>query len=140
MTGEPMESLCHSAARLVGISGPSLRRLRMTAGDNTIEMEWAAGEAAAGASAPDAAPAEREDAQYVRAPSVGTFYHAPEPGASTFVEPGDEIEIGQTVGILETMKLMNPIRSDLAGRVREVLVPNGEPVEYDQPLIEVAPA
>ena len=76
----------------------------------------------------------------VRAPVVGTFYRAPEPGAPPFVAVGDLIRPGQVVGIVEAMKLMNEVTADQAGRVVEVLVDDGQPVEYDQPLIALEPA
>ena len=75
----------------------------------------------------------------VLAPSVGTFYHAPEPGAATFVQVGEELETGRQVGILEVMKLMTPVVVDRPGRVVEFLVPDETPVEYGQPLIACAP-
>ncbi len=70
----------------------------------------------------------------VTAPMVGTYYSAPAPGAKAFVEIGDEVEIGQVLCIIEAMKMMNQIDSEKAGRVKAVLVQNGEPVEFDQPL------
>ena len=70
----------------------------------------------------------------VTAPMVGTYYSAPSPGAKTFVEMGDEVEVGQVLCIIEAMKMMNQIESERAGRIKAVLVKNGEPVEFDQPL------
>jgi acetyl-CoA carboxylase biotin carboxyl carrier protein len=70
----------------------------------------------------------------VTAPMVGTYYSAPSPGAKSFVEMGDEVEVGQVLCIIEAMKMMNQIESERAGRVKAVLVKNGEPVEFDQPL------
>ncbi|KXK58090.1 acetyl-CoA carboxylase biotin carboxyl carrier protein subunit [Micromonospora rosaria] len=75
----------------------------------------------------------------VRAPIVGTFYRAPEPGAAPFVAVGDLVRAGQVVGIVEAMKLMNEVVADRAGRVVELPVADGQPVEYDQPLIVVEP-
>ena len=75
----------------------------------------------------------------MRAPLVGTFYLAPSPGADPFVRPGDEVEIGQTLGILEAMKLMNPIIADDPGVVAEILVGDAESVEYDQVLMRLHP-
>jgi acetyl-CoA carboxylase biotin carboxyl carrier protein len=77
--------------------------------------------------------------RYVCASTVGTFYHAPEPGAPPFVAVGDTVKPGQPVGVLEVMKMMSTIESDVAGRVVEILVPNAQPVEYQQPLIAVEP-
>ncbi|MES4902716.1 MULTISPECIES: biotin/lipoyl-containing protein [unclassified Streptomyces] len=76
---------------------------------------------------------------YICASTVGTFYHAPEPGAPPFVSVGDTVKPGQPVGVLEVMKMMSTIESDVAGRVVEILVPNGQPVEYQQPLLAVEP-
>lgn len=74
------------------------------------------------------------------APMVGTFYRAPKPDAPPFVGEGDEVHAGQTVCILEAMKMFNEIPSDIAGRLVRVLVDNGAPVEYGQPLFLVDPA
>jgi acetyl-CoA carboxylase biotin carboxyl carrier protein len=73
------------------------------------------------------------------APMVGTFYRSPKPDAPPFVVEGDTVEVGQTVCILEAMKLFNEIPSEIAGRIARILVDNGAPVEYGQPLFLVAP-
>jgi acetyl-CoA carboxylase biotin carboxyl carrier protein len=70
----------------------------------------------------------------VTAPMVGTYYSAPSPGAKNFVEIGDEVELGQVMCIIEAMKMMNQIESEKAGTVQAILVKNGEPVEFGQPL------
>jgi acetyl-CoA carboxylase biotin carboxyl carrier protein len=70
---------------------------------------------------------------------VGTFYRAAAPDAAPFVRPGDPIKKGQVVCIIEAMKLMNEIESKVAGRIAKVLVENGQPVEYGQPLFLVEP-
>jgi acetyl-CoA carboxylase biotin carboxyl carrier protein len=75
----------------------------------------------------------------IASPLVGTFYAAPEPGAEPFVRPGDTVQEGQTVAIVEAMKLMNQVTAEVPGRVVEVLVRDGDPVEYGQPLIVVEP-
>jgi acetyl-CoA carboxylase biotin carboxyl carrier protein len=101
----------------------------------------AAPAAAAPAAAPRAAaPAEDEGPRpenTVTAPMVGTFYAAPAPGAKPFVDVGDEVKVGQTLCIIEAMKMMNQIESDKAGKVVAVLVKNGEPVEFGQPLFVI---
>jgi len=74
------------------------------------------------------------------APMVGTFYRAPKPDVPPFVNEGDDVHAGQTVCILEAMKLFNEITSDVNGRIARVLVDNGAPVEYGQPLFLVDPA
>ena len=73
----------------------------------------------------------------VKAPLVGTFYAAPSEGADPFVSVGDTVKKGQVIGIVEAMKLMNEVESDYDGTVAEILVENGEMVEYGQPLIVV---
>ncbi|MFI6577788.1 acetyl-CoA carboxylase biotin carboxyl carrier protein [Nocardiopsis sp. NPDC050513] len=155
--------VCRQAAALVRDTHGPLRRLTVRSGPTVVELEWAgapgevaapvpepsagqtvqaAGAAAAHAgTAPGtgAASAAADGVRHVAAVMVGTFYHAPEPGAAPFVSPGDLVDKGQQIGILEAMKLMNPIESDVRGRVVEVLVPDGTSVEYGQPLIAVAP-
>ncbi|MFN4072085.1 MAG: acetyl-CoA carboxylase biotin carboxyl carrier protein [Thermus sp.] len=75
----------------------------------------------------------------VRAPIVGTFYRAPAPDAPPYVEEGDRVEKGQVLCIIEAMKLMNEIESEVSGIVKKILVKNGEPVEYGQPLFLIQP-
>ena len=103
--------------------------------------------AIAPAAAPVAAPAPRpatEDADAatraentVTAPMVGTFYASASPGAKPFVEVGSEVKVGQTLCIIEAMKMMNQIESDKSGKVAAVLVKNGDPVEFGQPLFVI---
>ncbi|MER3603003.1 MAG: acetyl-CoA carboxylase, biotin carboxyl carrier protein [Thermus sp.] len=75
----------------------------------------------------------------VKAPIVGTFYRAPAPDAPPYVQEGDRVEKGQVLCIIEAMKLMNEIESEVSGIVRKILVQNGEPVEYGQPLFLIEP-
>jgi acetyl-CoA carboxylase biotin carboxyl carrier protein len=75
----------------------------------------------------------------VTSPMIGTFYAAPSPGEPPFVEEGDEVEVGQVIGIIEAMKIMNEITSEHAGIVERILVKNAQPVEYGQPLFEIRP-
>ncbi|MDN5850049.1 MAG: acetyl-CoA carboxylase biotin carboxyl carrier protein [Nitrococcus sp.] len=70
----------------------------------------------------------------LRSPMVGTFYRAPSPGAKSFVEEGQSIRIGDTLCIIEAMKMLNQIEADVAGVVKRILVESAQPVEYDQPL------
>jgi len=81
----------------------------------------------------EAAPAVPEG-HVIKSPMVGTFYRASSPGATPFIEIGQEVKEGQTLCIIEAMKLLNEIESDKAGVVKQVLVENGQPVEYGQPL------
>ena len=85
------------------------------------------------------APPGRSDLIEVRAPMVGTFYRAPAPEEPPFVDVGDRVQVGQTLCILEAMKLMNELEAEVSGEVVEVLVDNGTPVEFDQPLIRLKP-
>jgi acetyl-CoA carboxylase biotin carboxyl carrier protein len=88
---------------------------------------------------PPAAPAVRSDLLEITAPMVATFYRAPAPGEDPFVEVGTRISSGQTVCILEAMKLMNELESEISGEVVEILVENGTPVEFGQVLMRVKP-
>src|SRR5687767_6891884 len=90
--------------------------------------------AAPAAPAEPAAPPE-PDAKLVKSPMVGTFYRSSAPGAKPFVEIGQAVKAGETVCIIEAMKLLNEIETDQDGVVKEILVENGQPVEYGQPLI-----
>ncbi len=92
-------------------------------------------EAPAGAAAP--APAAPQG-HVVTSPMVGTFYRSPSPGADPFVQVGDTVKEGQTLCIIEAMKLLNEIESDAAGVIKEILVENGQAVEYGQPLFVIA--
>lgn len=73
----------------------------------------------------------------VKSPMVGVFYRAPSPGASAFVEVGQSVKTGDTLCIIEAMKLLNQIEADKAGIIKAILVENGQPVEYDQPLFVI---
>ena len=99
----------------------------------------AAPQAAAPAEAP-AVPAVASNLTDVKSPMVGTFYRAPAPEAPAYVEVGAHVSTGQTLCILEAMKLMNELESEMDGIVREVLVDNGEPVEYGQVLFRIEPS
>ena len=85
------------------------------------------------------APAEAEDFHVVKSPIVGTFYAAPRPEAPPFVKPGDTVEVGQVLCIIEAMKLMNEIEADVAGEVVRIYVENAQPVEYGEYLFAIRP-
>jgi acetyl-CoA carboxylase biotin carboxyl carrier protein len=126
----------------------SVRISRFPTGSNAVQpqmMHYAAAPApqsyaapppAAAAPAPLPTPAPKAD-HTVTAPMVGTYYASPSPGAKVFVELGSEVNVGDTLCIIEAMKMMNQIESDKAGRVTAILVKNGEPVEFGQPLFIV---
>jgi acetyl-CoA carboxylase biotin carboxyl carrier protein len=87
-----------------------------------------------------AAPAQaatEAESHVVKSPMVGTFYRSASPGAKPFVEVGDAVQIGDPLCIIEAMKLMNEIEADQAGTVKAILIENGQPVEYGQPLIVI---
>ena len=91
--------------------------------------------AASSTSAPaPLAPVAEEELHMVKSPIVGTFYESPAPGAPPFVKTGDQVQAGQILCIIEAMKLMNEIESDASGEVVKMMVSNGQPVEYGQPL------
>ena len=107
---------------------------------------YAAPQAAAPAPTPAPAPAADTPAptdntpsgHLVRSPMVGTFYRSPSPGASSFVEVGKKVQAGDVLCIVEAMKMMNHIEADKSGVVQSILVDNGQPVEFDQPLFSIA--
>ena len=88
---------------------------------------------AASASA-DAGEVQYDETKLIRSPFVGTYYESPAPGADVFVKVGQQVTVGQTLCIVEAMKLMNEIEADKAGEIAEILVSNEDPVEFDQPL------
>jgi acetyl-CoA carboxylase biotin carboxyl carrier protein len=97
----------------------------------------AAAPAAASAAAPEAAAPPAAHPGAVKSPMVGTVYLSAEPGAAPFVSVGTQVSAGDTLVIVEAMKVMNPITAPRAGVVRQILVENAQPVEYDQPLVVV---
>ncbi len=100
-----------------------------------MPMPAAAPAAAAQVAAAPVAPPET--GHVVKSPMVGTFYRSPQPGAPSFVEVGSAVKQGETLCIIEAMKLLNEIEADVAGRVKAILVENGQPVEYGQPLFVI---
>jgi len=91
--------------------------------------------------APPAAPAAPppEELHMVKSPIVGTYYESPSPGSPPFVKPGDSVEVGQVLCIVEAMKLMNEIEADVAGEIVKSLLKNGQPIEYNQELFAIRP-
>ncbi len=94
--------------------------------------------AAAAPAAAAPAPAPAEDPNAVKSPMVGTVYLSSEPGAAPFVSIGQQVKAGDTLVIVEAMKVMNPITAPAAGTVKAILVDNAQPVEFDQPLVVIA--
>jgi len=141
-------SLVRELAEMLGDTG--LTEIEVEDGDRKIRVSRGGGVAMAAAPAPiaapapaaptapaETAPAEADSAGAMKSPMVGTVYLAPEPGASDFVRVGDSVKEGQTLLIVEAMKVMNPITADKAGTVKSILVENAQPVEFDQPLIVI---
>ncbi len=144
---EILEAVRKTAADLLAKSPVPPSTLNVRAGGVSVEMGWAvaapgtapavvpiAAAAAAVAAVGPVAPA----GETVKAATVGVFYRSPSPGAPPFVSEGDEITLGQQVAIIEAMKLMLPVEADKGGVVAEVLVADGEAVEYGQPLFRLA--
>lgn len=92
------------------------------------------------AAAPLPASPASDGLHTVLAPMVGTFYRSPSPEAEPFVREGEQVKTGQTLCLIEAMKIMNEIEAETAGEVAQILVGNGEPVEYNQPLMKIRPA
>ena len=121
----------------------SVRISRMTSGTVVAQPQMFAppplpmASAPAAVAAAPAAPAPTSVYHMVPAPMVGTFYASPAPGAKAFVQIGDEVKVGQVLCIIEAMKMMNQIESDRAGKITSVLVQNGDPVEFGQPLFAI---
>ena len=133
------------------LADTGLTEIEVEDGDRMIRVSRGGGVAMAPAqvAAPAAAPAPAaaapaleaspiaDHADAIKSPMVGTVYLAPEPGASDFVKVGDSVKEGQTLVIVEAMKVMNPITADKAGSVKAILVENAQPVEFDQPLVVI---
>ncbi|MFC5827923.1 acetyl-CoA carboxylase biotin carboxyl carrier protein [Nonomuraea insulae] len=137
--GSELEQVRASAIELMQNALPRLRRIKVHSGEAVVELEWAGddpgpagAEVTLAVEAPDA-----EDLHFIRSPIVGTFYHAPEPGAKPFVTAGGRVEKGQQIGIVEALKMMNPIEADCSGEVVEVLAADAAPVEFDERLMGV---
>ena len=110
-----------------------------TAAESSVSISQPKVETVSPSKPPPAGPGTRADLVEVTAPMVGTFYRAPAPGEPSFVEIGNRIGVGQTVCILEAMKLMNELESEVSGEIVEILIENGTPVEFGQVLMRVKP-
>ncbi len=138
------EELIGAVRELISLMGKGgISELDLTSGDVSIRLRGSSASATqVSVSAPAngaATPAEPvvDEGHLVTAPMIGTYYAAPSPGEDPFVQVGDEVEIGQVVGIIEAMKIMNEIIADSAGVVAEILVSNAQAVEYGSPLIRL---
>jgi acetyl-CoA carboxylase biotin carboxyl carrier protein len=122
--------------RLGGMESVATHLVHAPAGPGHA-MSMPSASAASGNSGTAAPEKAHKDENVVTAPMVGTYYSAPAPGAKVFVDIGTEVKVGQTLCIIEAMKMMNQIESDKAGKVTAILVKNGEPVEFGQPLFVI---
>ena len=146
--------LVRELAELLGETG--LTEIEVEDGDRKIKVSRGGGVAMAALPAPMAAPAPvaaaptpaaapapageealADHADALKSPMVGTAYLAPEPGAPDFIKVGDSVKQGDTLLIVEAMKVMNPITADKAGTIKAILIENAQPVEFDQPLIVI---
>ena len=120
----------------------SITELDLDLGDVSVRLRRPMSNDDAGDSRPESqasAPTEPAPPEImITAPMIGTFYAAASPGGQPFVTVGDEVYVGQTIGIIEAMKIMNEIASDRAGVVEAILAGNGQPVEYGSPLMRLA--
>lgn len=153
-----LDSVCRSASELARTAHKPPQRIKLQYGQTSVEVEWPAPESAERPPAPAPQPVERlppaapvptapapaperphETPHYVCSPTVGTFYHSPEPGAPAYVRVGDVVRAGQPIGVLEVMKMMSTIEADAGGRVVEIVAPDAQSVEYQQRLIAIEP-
>jgi acetyl-CoA carboxylase biotin carboxyl carrier protein len=145
MSDDLIRSVWDQARELMArIEGTTLSRVSVEAAGTKIEIERdpslaPVAPAPAAAGGPDGAAAEVETGHAIRAPLVGTFYASPQPGADPFVQEGDVVDAGQTVAIVEAMKLMNQVPTDVGGKVAKILVQDGEWVEFEQALMIIEP-
>lgn len=126
----------HEGEESVRISRYGSAPMPMMMQPQTAAAPAPAAEPMAAATAADAAP-EFDEGSLVRSPMVGTFYRAPSPGSKAFVEEGQAIKLGDTLCIIEAMKILNQIECEQSGTLRRILVENGQPVEYNQPLFVI---
>ncbi|MDQ1438171.1 MAG: acetyl-CoA carboxylase biotin carboxyl carrier protein [Acidimicrobiaceae bacterium] len=144
------DKVSREAHELLKKAGGPVTRVSVESGDHKIVIEWDPAVAPAPMTGGVAMPsvdgaagasgaADTSGMASVTAPLVGTFYRSPEPGAKAFVEVGDVVEPEQEVGIIEAMKIMNRIVSDVGGRVAEIIVTDGDMVEFGQKLMLLEP-
>jgi len=133
---------------MTAIEEHGINELEIRSGEDRIRLSRGPVAVAAApmvaAAAPAAAPAatgaaavEDTQADYITSPFVGTFYSAPSPTSEMFVKEGDTIEVGQPICIVEAMKLMNEIESEVSGKIVKIIAENGKPVEFGEPLFQV---
>lgn len=127
-----------SASVIPGAAPTEALKAALNPAVNTQELGERRTEPVIDAQEPGTSPLEQKSVEVI-SPMVGTFYRASAPGEAAFVEVGDRIRLGQTVCIIEAMKLMNEIETEVSGQVMQILVQDGEPIEYGQPLMRINP-
>lgn len=139
------DNLIGTVRELISMMGKGgISELDLSTGEISIRLRGqsatsvvVAPQASAPAGGGNASAPVEETGHLVTAPMIGTYYASPSPGEAPFVQVGDDVEVGQVVGIIEAMKIMNEIISDRSGVVLEVMVENAQPVEYGSPLIRL---
>jgi biotin carboxyl carrier protein len=139
VSAEDFQQAVKEAKELIkALEATSVARVRLVAGGFKIALERRIAPSGAAAPMPVASSAQADGNMHrVLSPMVGTFYHAPAPGQPPFVEVGARVVQGQAIGIVEAMKVMNTIASDVSGVVVEFLVPSGQAVQFEQPLLAI---
>ena len=137
--GVAPEDVAAQVVRLANELPGTPQRMKVEAAGTAVEVDWdTSADPAVAPDGPVPSQATEPAGPRITAPLVGTFYRAPGPGEAPFVEVGDVVAEGQQVGIVEAMKLMNPVEATQSGTVAELLVEDGEMVEFSQPLILLA--
>lgn len=139
------DQLIGAVRELISLMGKGgITELDLSTGEVSIRLRGGAGSNGTALPSPlqatfadDPAAPESPEGHIVTAPMIGTYYSAPSPGDAPFVQIGDEVEVGQAIGIIEAMKIMNEIIADRSGVVLDVLVENAQPVEYGSPLLRL---
>jgi acetyl-CoA carboxylase biotin carboxyl carrier protein len=135
---EYSDGALHVRLKKAGTDRPSTPNETASAAGEAPALSHAA--TAPAASVTPTAEVAGENQHVVKSPIVGTYYAAPSPGSPAFVHVGDRVALGQVLCIIEAMKLMNEIESDVAGELTRIFVENGQPVEYGEPLFAIRPA
>jgi acetyl-CoA carboxylase biotin carboxyl carrier protein len=142
------DGVINSVRELISMmSKGGINELDLSTGDVTIRLRSGSGAPAVSSATAVTVQHTTEpfaddepEGNIITAPMIGTYYSAPAPGEAPFVQIGDEVEVGQVIGIIEAMKIMNEIVADHAGFIAEILVENAQPVEYGSPLLRVTEA